>query len=171
MKKIISIALLFVLNSSLIFAQVPNAFKYQAVVRDVSGSIIADQSVSVRISILQTTATGTTVYSETHAVTTNQFGLINLEIGSGTVVSGVFATIDWGSDLHFVKVELDETGGTNYLLMGTSQLLSVPYALYAENVGNSNGADSDSTNEIQVLSSSGDTLYLTNGGWVNLSGY
>jgi len=106
----------------------------------------------------------------THTTTTNQFGLFTLQIGNGTVVSGDFTTINWGANTHYAKVEMDETGGTNYQLMGTSQLLSVPYALHAENVTNDNvnDADADPTNELQVLTISNDTIYLTNGGFVTL---
>ncbi|MCD4696445.1 MAG: hypothetical protein K8S16_09425 [Bacteroidales bacterium] len=114
-----------------IFAQSPQAFKYQAVVRDAAGDIISNQLVSVRAGILQGSSSGTIVYSETHSPTTNEFGLINLEIGNGSVVSGDFTTINWGGDDYFLQIELDEIGGSNYQLMGTSQILSVPYSLYS----------------------------------------
>jgi hypothetical protein len=113
-------------------AQVPEAFKYQAIARDLSGNIIANQNISLRINILQGSSTGTSVYCETHSVISNGFGLMNLEIGNGTYVSGSFSGITWGTSTFYVKIEMDETGGTNYQAMGTSQLLSVPYALYAK---------------------------------------
>jgi hypothetical protein len=113
------------------YAQSPQAFKYQTVVRNSSNQIIPNQAVSLRISILQTSPTGTAVYVETHAATTNILGLVNLEIGNGTLVSGNFSSIGWGSNTYYVKIELDPAGGTAYQNMGTSQLLSVPYALYA----------------------------------------
>lgn len=116
-------------------AQAPQAFKYQAVARNASGELITNQSVGLQISILEGSAAGTVVYSETHAATSNAYGLVNIEIGNGTVTSGTFATIDWGTDSYFVKVEMDETGGTTYQLIGTFQLLSVPYALYAKSAG------------------------------------
>ena len=131
------------------FAQSPEAFKYQAVARDASGQILANQSVAFRISILQGGTSGTSVYSETHAAFTNTFGLVNLAIGDGVVGTGDFFVIDWGSDSYFVQIELDETGGNNFQLMGASQLLSVPYALHtktAESVPND--ADTDPTNEL-----------------------
>ena len=132
---------LFFIGSLILFAiatiaQTPEAFKYQAVARDAGGQILANQSVSFRISILQASASGTSVYSETHAATTNTFGLVNLEIGNGVVVSGDFTVIDWGMNSYFVQIEMDATGGNNYQLMGTSQLLSVPYALHAKTAEN-----------------------------------
>nr|NQU93004.1 hypothetical protein [Bacteroidota bacterium] len=114
-----------------IYAQTPQAFSYQAVVRNDAGNVLADQSVSFQISILAGSPGGTSVYTETHATTTNEIGLVTLEIGNGAVVTGTFAEIDWGGDSYFLQIEIDETGGTNYQLMGTSQLLSVPYALHA----------------------------------------
>jgi hypothetical protein len=110
-------------------AQVPQAFKYQAVARDLNGDLLMNQPVSFKISILQGSASGTAVYVETHTSMTNDYGLVNLEIGNGTVVSGSFSAIDWGGDSHYLKVEMDPAGGTLYQAMGTSQLLSVPYAL------------------------------------------
>ncbi len=133
MKRIL--LLLITLHSSLIilFSQAPQKFNYQAVVRDDAGTI-SDQLVSIRISILQGSVDGTVVYSETHSPTTNSYGLITLEIGNGTLESGDFASIDWGADEYFLKVELDPSGGTTYSEAGTVQLLSVPYALNAETV-------------------------------------
>jgi hypothetical protein len=120
-------------------AQAPQAFKYQTVVRNSSNQIIPNQAVGLKISILQGSATGTAVYIETHATTTNVLGIANLEIGNGTLVSGNFSTISWGTNSYFVKIELDPAGGTAYQLMGTSQLLSVPYALYAATSGGGGG--------------------------------
>lgn len=113
------------------WAQSPNGFSYQAVARDASGVEIKNTNVSLRISLLQSSPTGTTIYQETHSVKTNDFGLLNLTIGGGSVVTGQFATIDWGDGTKYVKVELDAKGGTSYQLMGTTQLVSVPYALHS----------------------------------------
>lgn len=144
-------------------AQAPQAFKYQAVARDASGNTLANQNVSFRISILQGSSSGTTVYSETHATTTNAYGLANLNIGAGTVVSGTFASISWGGNNYFIKVEMDPAGGTAYMLMGTTQLLSVPYALYAETSGSSGGATGNSVTEVagtaQLVVTSATTSY------------
>jgi hypothetical protein len=122
------IAMLLVLIS---VAQAPEAFKYQTVVRDGSNAIITNQSVGMQISILQGSSGGTAVYVERHTATTNALGIVNLNIGEGTVQSGSFSGINWGTNSYYVKIELDPAGGTSYQDMGTSQLLSVPYALYA----------------------------------------
>jgi len=128
MKKITLTFAIFLTAITLI-AQPPQSFKYQAVVRDSIGNILANNNVSFQISILQGSITGTSVYTETHDTTTNEFGLVNLEIGNGTIVNGDFSNINWGSDSFFLQFEMDEAGGTNYQLIGTSQLLSVPYSL------------------------------------------
>jgi hypothetical protein len=125
-----------VFSVSTLKAQAPQSLNYQGVARDNAGAILSSQAISLQISILSGSPTGTVEYSETHTTTTNQFGLFRLQIGTGSLVSGNFPTIDWGANTHYAKVEMDETGGTNYQFMGTSQLLSVPYALYAENVNN-----------------------------------
>lgn len=117
------------------FAQAPQKMTYQAVVRNSSNNLVVSSSIGMRVSILQGSATGTPVYVETHAATTNSNGLATVKIGGGTVVSGTFSTIDWSTGTYFVKTETDITGGTNYTIAGTSELLSVPYALYAENAG------------------------------------
>ncbi|MFH2096158.1 MAG: hypothetical protein ABIJ16_10670, partial [Bacteroidota bacterium] len=120
--------------------QSPQSFSYQAVVRDATGLVIPDQNVGIRISILQGSVSGPAVYTETHSPTTSSFGLVNLEIGAGSVVLGNFTVIPWGTDQFFVQIELDETGGASYQLMGVSQLLSVPYALYAEKAGSADSS-------------------------------
>lgn len=131
MKKIfVTVALLCYMGLT-VLAQSPNRFNYQAIARDNAGNALVNQAVSFRLNIHQTTASGTVVYSETHSLSTNQFGLANLAIGGGNVVSGSFSGINWASGPYFVEVELDATGGSNYVSMGTSELLSVPYALYA----------------------------------------
>ena len=166
MKKIFLFIVTLVFGINLTFAQSPQSFKYQAVVRDASGIVIENQNVGIMIDILN--SGGVTVYSEEHFATTNQFGLINIEIGGGTVYSGDFTTINWGTDSYFVQIELDETGGGTYQLMGTSQLLSVPYAIYANKSGNINNNDTSAINELQLLNLSNDTLYLSNGNYVVL---
>ena len=121
------------------FSQAPEGFKYQAVVRDAGNIILNNQSVGMQMTIQQGSIGGTTVYQETFAPTTNDYGLVNLEIGSGTVVSGDFTTIDWANGPYFIETAIDITGGTSYSVMGTSQLMSVPYALYAKTSGNGQG--------------------------------
>jgi hypothetical protein len=120
--------------STMIFAQAPESFKYQAIARDGTGAVLANKTVTFRMSIIEGTVTGDIVYSEKHTATTNEFGLVNLEIGRGTSPSGTFEGINWGVDQHFLKVEMDPNGGSDYLLLGSSELLSVPYALYAKTV-------------------------------------
>ncbi len=136
MKNPLLIFALLLCLSSLSFSQSPQSFNYQAIVRDTTGQVLQNQLVGIRASILQGSSTGTSVYSETHSITTNNFGLINFQIGSGNIISGDFASINWGGNSYFVQIELDETGGSNYQILGTSQLLSVPYALYSETSGN-----------------------------------
>ena len=121
------------------FGQAPEGFKYQAVVRDAGNIILNNQAVGLRMTIQQGAIGGTTVYSETFAPTTNAYGLVNLEIGNGTVVTGTFANIDWSTGPYYMETAVDVTGGTNYAVMGTSQLMSVPYALYAKTSGNGQG--------------------------------
>jgi len=135
MKKIYTLFLALIFAGSLM-AQTPQSFKYQAVARDASGDVVADQAVGMQISILQGSTSGTAVYVETFTPTTNEFGLINLNIGAGTLVSGDLTTIDWSADTYFLKIEMDITGGTTYEEYGTSQLLSVPYALHAKTAAN-----------------------------------
>ena len=101
-------------------AQAPQSFKYQTVVRDISGQILANQEISLRISVLTGGVTGDVKYSERHSVITNSLGLVALNIGEGTITAGVWTDIAWASDEHFVRIELDADGGTNYELMGTS---------------------------------------------------
>ena len=121
-------------------AQTPNAFNYQTAVRDADGSIIADQSVAFQISILQGAADGTAVYVETHAATTNTHGLVNFQIGGGTTTDD-FSTIDWAAGPYFIKVEMDAAGGTTFVEMGTTQLISVPFAKHADAAEFANNAN------------------------------
>ncbi len=172
MKKLITTCVAFVIVS-FTFAQSPDLFSYQAVVRDNAGNAVASSSVSLRFSILQTTATGIAQYVETHNPTTDANGLVSLMIGGGTVTSGTFASIDWANDKFFLKVELDPAGGSSYSNMGTTQLISVPYAKHAETsmraINDSiYDGDSSRTNELQALSKSGDTIFLSNGGFVQI---
>ncbi len=118
------------------YSQTPNGFSYQAVVRNTSNQIMLNQNVGIRLSILKTSASGNIIFSESHTVSTNQFGMVNLFVGDGSLISGNFSTINWGNDLYYLKVDVDINGGSNYQFMGTTQLLSVPYSLH------SNTADS-----------------------------
>ena len=166
MKKLSILFPLLILLSSTLMAQAPERFNYQAVVRDNGGNQIQNQTVSFRLSILEGGASGTVMYAETHSVNTNQFGLVTLPVGGGTLFSGSFASINWGGNTHFLQVETDVTGGSSYTLMGTTQLLAVPYALHATTVENDqvDDADNDPNNEIQTISKTGTTVTLSNGG-------
>ncbi|MDG1658773.1 MAG: hypothetical protein P8H56_09340 [Crocinitomicaceae bacterium] len=117
------------------FAQAPQGINYQAVIRDGVGVTLNNTNVGMKISIIQTSPGGTVVYEESFATTTSQYGLVNVVVGQGTVISGNFSLIDWAVGPYFVEVAADENGGTSYTTMGTQQLMSVPYALYAENSG------------------------------------
>lgn len=131
MKKI-GLSLLLICSVFIGLSQAPNMFKYQAIARDNAGDILANQSVSFEISILQNSSGGPAVYRETHTATTNQHGLASLNIGGGAATLGDFTTIDWGGALYFIQVKMDPLGGSAYVMMGSSQLLSVPYALDAK---------------------------------------
>ncbi|MDA9344183.1 DUF1566 domain-containing protein [Algibacter sp.] len=131
MKKLYTI-LAALLLTAITFAQTPEKMSYQAVVRGSGDNLLSNQVVGMQISILQGSASGAAVYEETQTPTTNINGLVTLEIGTGSVVSGDFTTIDWSADSYFIKTETDPTGGTSYTITGTSQLLSVPYALHAK---------------------------------------
>ena len=138
-----NIVLLLTLSFSLLnFANAqtpPNAFNYSAVARNAAGQPIATTTIGIQITIVKTSPTGASQYSENHFVNTDAYGLFNLVIGAGAVQSGSMATIDWSNDNYYLKVGMDAAGGTNFLTMGTTQLLSVPYALYAKSAGTVSG--------------------------------
>ncbi|MFT3908542.1 MAG: hypothetical protein QM737_03905 [Ferruginibacter sp.] len=135
MKKNILLIVLILTCSRLVFAQAPQGLNYQAVAYNGSGVPVPNQLLGVRLSILDGSATGTLVYQETQGPTTDNTGLFSIVIGNGTVVSGVFNTINWGNGSKWLKTEIDITGGTSYVVMGTTQFMSVPYALYANTAG------------------------------------
>jgi len=138
MKKIL-LTVGMLLGFHLVSAQAPEKMSYQAVMRNTSGQLLANQNIGVKVSVLQGSPAGTVVYSERLTGTTNVNGLVSLEIGSGTVLSGTYSTINWPSGNFYLKTETDPTGGTSYTITGTSQLLSVPYAMYAKTSGSSGG--------------------------------
>jgi uncharacterized protein (TIGR02145 family) len=185
-----------------LWAQSPQSFSYQAVVRGANNTLMSNKTVGMKISLLQGSENGTATYAETHNPTANDNGLVNIAVGSGTKVSGNFETIDWSKGPYFVKSEIDPTGGSNYSLTSVSQLLSVPYALYAANqigpkgekgeqgifgkdgeqgprgprgdtgaqgLSGKDGVDGKDEQKL-LVSLTGDTLYLTNGNFVNIPG-
>ncbi|MEM7163632.1 MAG: tail fiber domain-containing protein [Bacteroidota bacterium] len=169
MKKTFHI-IVFLLIAVNTWAQVPQRFNYQAVVRDNSGLIVPNEIVSFQLGILESSVNGQLKYVENHLVVTNQFGLVKLEVGAGTPVNGSWSSIDWANNSHFLRVSLDISGGNNFQFMGTSELLSVPYALVAERsaIDLVDDADANPTNEIQSLSISNDTLSISNGNFITL---
>ena len=184
--------ILFTCSTILLWGQAPQKMTYQSVIRNSSDALVTSSVVGIQISILQSSSTGVAVYIETHSPTTNANGLATIEIGSGTIVAGNFSSIDWSAGPYFLKTDTDPSGGTVYSISGTAELLSVPYALYAENsfsgdyndltntpaiptntsdlvndsgfITSPNDADSDPTNELQSLSQAGSTVSLSNGG-------
>jgi len=202
MKKLFTILAAVLLTAS-VFAQSPEKMSYQAVIRNTSDALVTNTQIGMQISILQGSTSGTAVYVETQSPTTNANGLVSVEIGAGTIVSGNFAAIDWANGPYFIKTETNLAVGTSYTITGTSQLLSVPYALHAKTAEIVTGGitetdpvfeawdkstgisitesqisdlqnylttevDGSVSNEIQVLSISNDTIYLTDGGFVKL---
>ena len=155
---------ILMMQSLIMVAQTPDAVKYQAVIRDNNGDIVASQNISLKISFLKGSTSGVVVYSESHATSTNEFGLVNVAAGSGTVISGDFTSIDWGENIYFMKTEADPAGGSNYELLGISQVLAVPYSFYAEEAGNVVYSDTSATNELQIISRDSLILSLSNGG-------
>jgi hypothetical protein len=131
MKRIITICAAILLNAN-IFAQSPEKMSYQAVIRNSSDALVVNTQISMQISILQGSTSGMAVFVETQTPTTNDNGLVSIEIGGGKVVNGDLSTIDWANGSYYIKIETDPAGGTNYTITGTSQLLSVPYALHAK---------------------------------------
>jgi len=160
---------LLLVNASFLKAQAPQGFKYQTSVRDNSGNLLANKLVAIKLSLIKDSAYGTTVYSEKFNVSTNDFGIANLNVGSGNALQGTFTSINWNTGSFFLKIDMDMNNGTNFQYMGTSQLLSVPFAMYATKSGSSvDDADKDPTNEIQTLSVTGNKLNLSQANQVNI---
>ena len=124
------------LTVATLFAQAPQKMSYQAVVRNANNTLVTNQNVSAKISIIQGSMYGTPVYVETHGATTNANGLLTIEVGEGTVLSGTMAAINWANGPFYLKSEIDPTGGNSYTIEGVQELMSVPYALYASAAGN-----------------------------------
>jgi hypothetical protein len=163
MKRIFTIllSLLLTLNA---FAQSPEKMSYQAVIRDSDGSLITNTQIGMRISILQGSVDGSPVYTETQSATTNANGLVSIEIGSGTTTDD-FSGIDWANGPYFLKTETDPAGGTSYTITGTSQLLSVPYALHAKTADSFTGTLA----ETDPLYSGSEAASITSADITNLS--
>ena len=152
--------------SAFAFSQAPNKMSFQTVVRNSQGKLVLNKSIGVRISILQSTTTGAEVYVETHTKTSNVNGLLTLEVGSGAVTTGTFATIDWSQGPYFLKTEMDMDGGANYTITGVTEFVSVPYAKMAENANNAKM--SDATKSLSNGANVGDMNYWNGTTWVPL---
>lgn len=139
------------------YSQAPNAFNYQSVARNSNGEIMTNLAVGIRLSIRDNSSTGTIVYQETHSVVTNDFGLFTLAIGSGLATIGTMSAVDWANGAKYIEVEGDLAGGTTYTLFGTSELLSVPYALYSNTAG---------TPILPNGTSAGNTPYWDGAAWI-----
>ncbi|MFZ4543029.1 MAG: hypothetical protein ACOYOA_03195 [Saprospiraceae bacterium] len=155
MKKLFTICTMLLITAVL-WAQAPEKISYQAIVRNASNALVTSTSIGMQISILQGSATDTTVYVEKQNPTTNANGLVSVEIGTGIVISGNFAEINWANGPFFIKTEIDPVGGSNYSISGTSELLSVPYALYAKSA----------TNGLQDGTAAGQMMYWNGKSWV-----
>lgn len=161
MKKLtlLSIIILFFLNN--LISQAPNLMSYQAVIWDGSGNLVSEKMVSIRLSILQGSVTGTSVYSETHRIQTNVNGLISLMIGGGTTAIGKIADINWGSGSYFLKTETDPTGGVNYTIVGTTQLISVPYAMHSNTSNNLNTPTPGLPGQLLTVGKDGNPIWVS----------
>lgn len=166
MKKSLSLIAALLLACITWAQTVPQAINYQAVARDAAGTILSNRAIRVKFNILQGSAFGPVQYSETQAVTTNQFGLFSLQVGRGTPVTGTFSNVPWTAADQWLQVEMDPNGGTNFFLMGSSELISVPYALYAERVGIVNLALNDLTDVNTVGVQPGQILSWNGTNWV-----
>ncbi len=170
MRKFLFLLLIFLLSLS-IMAQVPFSFNYQGLARDSEGAPIDNQEISLLMSIISGFENGQIEFQEEHIVTTDEYGLFSIRIGEGDLLLGNLRNIDWGEDMFFLRTEMDPEGGENYIFLGTSQLRSVPYALFAAEAANSSSAtdnDTDPTNEIQILGLSGNQLSISGGNSVQL---
>jgi hypothetical protein len=171
--RIITVIVGMILTMSIpLWAQAPQSFNYQAIVRDASGQPIADQMVAILIKIRQGSEAGPVVYCETHSAVTSPLGLVNLQIGTGTVITGSFPGIGWEAGPYYLELELDPSGGTSYVSMGTTQLVSVPYALFSEKTGQeySAGSGIDITDHQITNTAPDQVVTLSNGTGVYVTG-
>ncbi len=170
MKKLYLVITVLILTVN-IWAQAPQKMSYQTVIRDASNTLIASTTVGIRISVLQGSASGSAVFVETHAPTTNLNGLASMEIGTGTPVTGTMAGIDWSAGPYFIKTETDPSGGTSYSIIGSTELKSVPYALYADNaITYTGGAGISITGNVIANSAPDQTVSITGVGGTSITG-
>lgn len=149
-----------VLFATELMAQVPQGFNFQAVARGNDGLPLSEQQIGVEVNVVKGSESGDIVYTESHVITTSVAGLIQIVIGEGTPAENSdFSTIDWGNDNYYVNLGIDTQGGTSYEDLGTTRLLSVPYALLAENVVNGSGTGGELGTEINLDSSQPDSSF------------
>ena len=134
-----------------------DAISYQAIARDASGQIIAERPIGVKVEILQGSAEGAAVYSETHEAETSPTGVVNLSIGNGTEPAGAFSDIDWGASTYFLRLSMDTKGGKDYKEVATTQIMPVPYALYAKEAGKMKS--NNEATKFLITSSENETIY------------
>lgn len=155
-----TLIILFIFNFSFdVNAQAPEKMSFQAVVRDDSNNLISNSQVGMKVEMLQGSDTGTLVYEEIHTPMTNLNGLVSFEIGAGDIIFGSLSEIDWSQGPYFIKTQTDPNGGSNYSIEGVSELLSVPYALYALN-GNEGAAGTDGNGIVSVTENNNGTFTL-----------
>ena len=162
-----SFLLLFLFLSASVFAQTPQGINFQALAKDAANNYVVNANIGLRISILDGSAAGPARYVETHTAATNEKAVFSIVVGQGAVVTGQFDTLKWGAATKWIQIEMDATGGTNYILMTAQQLMSVPYALYAESAANSVTADNGLSLNNNVVELGG---ALTKNTTVNLNG-
>ena len=143
---------LLLMTTLSVLAQIPEKMSYQAVVRASDNSLVSNSNVNLRVIVRQGSENGTNTYEETHSAITNANGLVSLQIGNGNVVFGDFSQIPWYNGPFFIETQVDPTGGSNYSIIGISQLLSVPYALTAKYAENIIGIDENNTNRAAIIS-------------------
>ena len=187
MKKLILSATAVLFSMTFSFAQyVPEGFNYQAVVRNTNGVLVTNTQVAIEIVLREGSSGGNAIFAEKHTKTTNAQGIVQLILGQGNVTQGNFSTIDWASAAKYISIAVDVDGNNVFTDLGSSQLLSVPYALYAKNAGSGGGTtytagsginisgntisatDNSTTNELQNLSIAGDQISISNGNTITL---
>jgi len=163
MKKVFFTSLLLLVATIILWSQAPQAMTYKAIAKDDWGVALPNKYITLRFTIIQGSENGPMVYRETINTTTNKFGLMSVQIGTGTPDIGIFSTIDWSTGVYYIMIEMDPKGGTNFKLEDPAhQLLSVPYALYASNTGGGVDNDSDPANEvITEILLNGNSLEIT----------
>ncbi len=152
-------------TTQVVMAQAPEGLSYQAVARDGSGMLLANQNIDVKFEVRETSASGTVIYDEVHAVTTNDFGLFTATIGMGTAGTGIFSNIIWGSEKHFLRVLIDT--GSGFVIMGTTQFMSVPYSLMAKNADKATNMNLNELTDVSAPTpANGETLKWNGTDWV-----